>query len=137
MRRPLTFLSLALVLGAVSACGTVRPPPAITGDAWVVAIIAGAPAAASRPVTLRFQEDGRMGGQGPCNVYGGSWSRTGGRLVVGGIFSTMMACPPPVLLQERTMFQLLETARAHHVTPQGALVIEGGDGAQLMARRPG
>jgi len=137
MRPALPILSLALLLGAAPACATVPPPPAFTGEAWVVETIAGEPAAGRRPVTLRFEEGGRMGGQGPCNVYGGNWSITEGRLVVSSVFSTMMACPPPALPQERAMFQVLETARAHHVTPEGTLVIEGGDGAQLVARRPG
>jgi uncharacterized membrane protein/membrane-bound inhibitor of C-type lysozyme len=43
----------------------------LVGAPWTVTEIAGQPAAGLRPVTLRFEEGGRSGGQGPCNTYGG------------------------------------------------------------------
>lgn len=131
--------SRALRLGASADLGLLllareARPATLAGPAWIVASIAGAVPAGRRPVTLRFEEGGRMGGQGPCNSYGGQWSLDGGRLSVRGVFSTMMACPEPAMTQERALFRILETARAWSIGEQGGLSIEG-EGGTLTARR--
>ena len=106
----------------------------LTGPEWTIAEIGGQPAAGRAPVTLRFEEGGRTGGQGPCNVYGGEWRLDGERLVFGRMFSTMMACPEPAMSQEQALHRLLQTARAWRIGEQGELVIEG-EGGAIVARR--
>lgn len=106
----------------------------LTGAEWTVTEIAGQPAAGLRPVTLRFADPDRTGGQGPCNTVGGDWRLIGECLAFGRLFSTMMACPEPAMTQGRALFRILETARASRIGEEGDLVIEGEAGA-LVARR--
>ncbi len=115
-------------------CGG-TPEARLLGPAWTIASIAGAAPAGDHPVTLAFQADGRMGGRGPCNTYGGGWSIRDWSLATTAIFSTMMACPEPAMTQERALFDILGKPRAHRIREDGALVIEGPDGAELVARR--
>ncbi len=44
------------------------------------------------PVTLEFRDGGALGGSGGCNLYGGSYERTGLRITIGQVFSTLMYC---------------------------------------------
>jgi heat shock protein HslJ/uncharacterized lipoprotein YbaY len=106
----------------------------LTGADWTIAEINGQPAAGRAPVTLRFEEGGRAGGQGPCNVYGGEWRLEGERLTFGRMFSTMMACPEPAMSQEQALHRLFGTVRGWRIGEQGELVIEG-EGGSLVARR--
>jgi heat shock protein HslJ/uncharacterized lipoprotein YbaY len=106
----------------------------LTGPAWTIIEIAGRPAAGRAPVTLRFDENGRAGGQGPCNLYRGEWRLEGERLVFGRMVSTMMACPEPEMAQEQALHRLLQSVTAWRIGEQGELVIEG-EGGALVARR--
>jgi heat shock protein HslJ/uncharacterized lipoprotein YbaY len=106
----------------------------LTGPEWTIAEIAGRPAAGRAPVTLRFEENGRTGGQGPCNVFGGDWRLDGERLAFGRMFSTMMACPEPAMSQEQALHRLLRSVTAWRIGERGELVIEG-EGGALVARR--
>jgi heat shock protein HslJ len=107
----------------------------VTGPEWRIVEIAGEPAAGDRPATLRFEENGRMGGRAPCNTtYGGDWRLDGERLVFGRLFSTMMACPEPAMSQEQALFRILGSARDWRIGEQGDLVIEG-EGGAVVARR--
>jgi heat shock protein HslJ len=106
----------------------------LTGAAWTLAEIAGAKAAGEKPVTLHFEEGGQLAGQGACNRFGGAWRLDGERLVIGRMFSTMMACAEPAMAQDMALFRLLETARAWRIGEQGELVIEG-EGGRVVGRR--
>jgi heat shock protein HslJ len=53
-----------------------------------------APAASSRPVTVRF-EAGRVSGFSGCNNFMGSYKVDGDRVILGQLAGTMMACPEP------------------------------------------
>jgi heat shock protein HslJ/uncharacterized lipoprotein YbaY len=106
----------------------------LTGPEWTIAEIAGQPAAGRAPVTLRFEEGGRDGGQGPCNVFGGDWRLDGERRVFGRMVSTMMACPEPAMSQEQALHRLLRSVTVWRIGEQGELVIEG-EGGALVARR--
>ena len=52
-------------------------------------------------VTVRF-EGGRLHGFSGCNQFIGSYTREGGRLLLGPVGGTMMACPPPAMSLERS-----------------------------------
>lgn len=62
-------------------------------------------------ITLNIHEDGKLGGNSGCNVYGGSYSTVEGELSINGIISTMMACEKPSMQFEQTFFRTLEGAK--------------------------
>ncbi|MFQ3623694.1 MAG: META domain-containing protein, partial [Acetobacteraceae bacterium] len=118
----------------VSGCGS-SPEGRLIGAAWTVESIAGEASAGRRPVTIEFRAGGRLGGQGPCNVYLGGWAMPEGRLRIDRVASTMMMCPEPMMAQERRLHGILQSVREVRFGEDGSLVIEGGDGASLVARR--
>lgn len=120
--------------GAVSGCGS-TPEDRLIGATWMVERIAGEPSAGRRPVTIAFHADGRLGGQGPCNLFLGGWAMPEGRLRIDRVASTMMVCPEPRMAQERRLHGILQSVRDVRFGEDGSLVIEGGDGATLVARR--
>jgi len=61
-------------------------------------------------ITINIHADGKLGGRSGCNVYGGSYSVENGKLKIGDIISTMMACEEPSMQFEQTFFRTLEGA---------------------------
>ena len=73
-------------------------------------------------ITLNIHEDGKLGGNSGCNVYGGSHSKVEGELSISGIISTMMACEEPSMQFEQTFFRTLEGAKKFELS-HGKLTI--------------
>ena len=114
MRHPLLLLSLALALGACApAIAQPRVPSANTINAtsldgyhWQLAQasdragqrIGALFVRADKPLQLDFA-DGRVHVVNGCNAMGGSYRIAKGRLIVGPMMHTMMACPDAALNQ--------------------------------------
>lgn len=56
------------------------------------------------PITLTFEEDGRIGGSGGCNSYGGTYQLDGQSLTMGQIQSTLMACADAAVTQQESAY---------------------------------
>ena len=66
---------------------------------------------AGTTVTLKFGEDGRVGGSTGCNTYGGTYDVRGDAISIGRLISTKRAClDPNANEQERRFLTALETA---------------------------
>ncbi len=87
-------------------CRVAAAPAASVGlenGPWRLAELAGAPLPAwqaQNPVTVSF-EAGRVHGFSGCNQFMGSYTLDDGRLVLGMLGGTMMACPGPAMALER------------------------------------
>jgi len=55
-------------------------------------------------VTATFETDGRFGGSGGCNSYGGTWTLDGQSLTLGEVVSTLMACADNAAMQQETAY---------------------------------
>jgi uncharacterized lipoprotein YbaY/heat shock protein HslJ len=87
-------------------------------------------------VTLNFDEAGGMGGSSGCNLMGGRATETGDRLTLGEIISTMRACAPAIMDQERRYFDALAATERYVIDPQGFLLLYAGDKAAPSRFRP-
>ncbi len=95
--------TLALLIGAAALTSgaaqaqTGGLPAALVGPTWTLTALQG-PAQdlqdlSSVGVTLRFGDDGRAGGQGPCNGYSATaQASAGSALTFGPVLSTKRAC---------------------------------------------
>ena len=61
-------------------------------------------------ITMNIRPDGKLGGNSGCNVYGGSYSFDKGKLKIGSLISTMMACEEPSMQFEHNFSQTLQSA---------------------------
>jgi heat shock protein HslJ len=120
--------------GVLSGCGG-EPASLLLGPEWVVESIDGNPVTAGSRVTIAFLDEGRVAGLASCNRYLASYELTGEGLSMDGGASTMMACAPALMEQERRFLDALGAVRRFEIAPDGALVLVAGDQPKLTGRR--
>ncbi|MFU8777300.1 MAG: META domain-containing protein [Roseovarius sp.] len=118
-------------------CGG-APEDLLKGPAWQVTALGDAPLIEPERLTLNFITPGRVAGSTGCNRLVGGYTLTGEGLQFGAIGSTMMACPDPLMDQERHMLDALEQVTRFDFAEDGALHLIGGasDSVLIEARQP-
>lgn len=82
-------------------------------------------------ISIQFDEQGLYGNSG-CNQFSGSYTSDGGTLdVAEPMASTMMACPDPLMMQERDFFAALGRV-ASYTIDENQLTLTDADGSALM-----
>ena len=77
--------------------------------------------------------DGSVGGSGGCNSIGGSAKISGDRIRFGQLVSTMMACTPAAMNQERKFLDALKDVRSWRIDgPRQKLILSDGRGRPVM-----
>lgn len=110
----------------------------LPGGEWVVEDISRSGIIDNSRVTLIFAADGQLGGRATCNGFGTRFAVNGERIAIDPrTISTMMACAPALMNQERKFLDTLPKLTGWRIDETGALLLEGGDGASLKARRDG
>jgi heat shock protein HslJ len=125
------------IVTACAANGSDAPPPLaeLVGTSWRAVTIDGQPVAGGVSSTLTFLADGRVAGSGGCNRYAGEMRSREGRLQLGPLASTMMACPPERMEQEQRF--LTAVGGTERVRRDGAfLVLDGPEGTQPTRLTP-
>jgi heat shock protein HslJ len=112
----------------------VADTPSFEGRWQVLSVGETAVEGTRRPVTLVLNAGGRLGGDGPCNTYGASYSTSGPEFRVGHALSTMMACEPPIMTLERRYFDLLSKVTTWQ-REGDRLTLASPDGERVLARR--
>lgn len=102
---------------------------------WRVEDIAGAGVIDNSPATLLFSKDFRLSGNASCNRLIASYTVNGNKLTISPAGTTMMACPPALMDQERKLIDLLSTVTHYSIDPTGALTLTSASGKQIVARR--
>lgn len=122
-----------ILVGCTTADGNGEPTlDELLGTSWRVETLAGRPAAEGVESTLSFAEPGRVQGLGGCNRYAGPLRVEDGRLRVGPLVATRMACPPPRMEQEQLFLDLLE--RGRRFRREGATLLLESDGEAEPSR---
>jgi heat shock protein HslJ/membrane-bound inhibitor of C-type lysozyme len=128
---------LALDGRVLRGCGG-DPADLLTGATWQVTALGGATLIEPERLSLNFLDAGRVAGSSGCNRIIGGFTLTGEGLQFGPMASTMMACPDPLMEQERRMLDALEQVAAFDVGADGTLRLLGDDHrtALIEATRP-
>lgn len=136
MRLP-AILAVLLTLLPAAALGCEatggRPgssPASMVGTAWTCVEIEGVEVPAADAPTLRFDDDGRIGGSGGVNRYGAEIRRTGSSIEIAPIVSTKMAAEPARMELESRYFEALRSA-TRLVRSGGSLELFAGNRAVL------
>jgi len=111
----LVALGLAVALGG---CRTAGPESehgaALAGTSWVAEDIDGRAVLGGVQSTLVFDAAQRISGRAACNQYFGTVERgEGARLQLKPAGTTRMACPEPVMDQERRFLEVLGTVASY------------------------
>jgi heat shock protein HslJ len=113
--------ALLLATVALAGCNGGNPTGSTTldqliGPTWRLTTIAGQPALAGTTVTAVFSTESRVAGSAGCNSYFGRAQAETGKLSIGPLGSTLMACyPDGVMTQEHSYLRTLETATRFEV----------------------
>ena len=115
MKRRLAALGLAVVLGGCSTAGpAASTSPSLAGTSWVAEDIDGRGVLGGAQSTLVFDAAQRISGRAACNQYFGTVERgEGARLQLKPAGTTRMACPEPVMDQERRFLEALGTVASY------------------------
>jgi len=114
------------------------PVDLLTGGVWQITALGDAALVEPERLSLNFLDAGRVAGSGGCNRIVGGFSLTGEGLHFGPMASTMMACPDPLMEQERRMLDALEQVMAFDVDTRGHLLLMAEDRRTVLieAARP-
>jgi heat shock protein HslJ len=123
------------ILSACTQAGNGAAAADLTGVGWKITDIAGRSLLVGSTATLQFDNEGRAGGNSSCNSYGVGYQISGRRITFEQPFSTMMACEPALMEQERALFELLPQIRNFDIGHDGALVLIAEDGRTIIGRR--
>ncbi|RXV58931.1 hypothetical protein C6W92_16005 [Roseovarius sp. A46] len=128
---------LALGDRELRGCGG-DPADLLTGGAWQITALGDAALIEPERLSLNFLDAGRVAGSGGCNRIAGGFSLSGEGLHFGPMASTMMACPEPLMEQERRMLDALEQVMAFDVDTRGRLRLLAEDRQTVLieAARP-
>ena len=107
----------------------------LLGQEWVIEDIAGAGVVDNSHATLQFLPNGRLAGSATCNRILGSYETQATKLRIQPAGTTMMACPPALMNQERKLLDLLPAVASYRIDKTGALVLSTADGKTILARR--
>lgn len=125
--RRVSVMIAAVVLTTTVAAGQESMTREQLAGEWVAELVAGEPVVEGTRVTMQF-EDGRVFGSGGCNRFQGGYTIEEGELVIGNLASTMMACPEPIMEQERRFHESVGEA-AEIRLEEGKLVFQDEEGA--------
>jgi heat shock protein HslJ len=120
---------------AADRAPTDRGAATLEGGEWVVAEMDGRPLLEGSRITLVFA-DGQVSGLASCNQYVADWSRSSpSGIRVGSPRSTLRACAPAVMDQERRFLDLLEGLESLDMARSGELVLRTAEGNAVRALR--
>lgn len=113
------------------------PASLLTGAEWTITDIDGTPPIDGTETVIGFGPDARSYGSTGCNRFMGGYTLTGEGFSLEPLGVTMMACPDPLMDQERAVLDALEAVRRFDFDESGALLLIGGpeDAPVLTARR--
>lgn len=116
---------------------SVTEPGQLTNTAWRLTQLGEMPMDDDTPAYLQFDVDGKVYGNGGCNRLTGTFALQDGRLTIGPLATTRMACPEPANSLEISFLEALDqTSTAVRV--ESRLAFRNGDGrtlARFVARR--
>ena len=105
----------------------------LTG-AWRVATIDGAPPDGRAGVSLHFEPDGRLFGQGPCNRYHAGYRIEGDKVLFSSGATTRMFCGEEIMRAEQRFMASLSGGAVWRVAGD-SLTLAAENGAMITAIR--
>lgn len=106
-------------------------------DAPSLALLAeGAQVPTEVRITASFDDAGAIGGSSGCNTYGGSYTTDGDSMTIGGLFSTQIACQPPLDAIESAYLAALGNVNGYQISGDTLVLTTTGGALSFTAEQP-
>ncbi|QQV77986.1 META domain-containing protein [Sphingomonas aliaeris] len=129
------MLSACATTGSGSSSADTASVTALQAGEWRVENIAGAGVIDNSLATLLFGPEGRLSGNASCNRLIANYTVEGSRLTISPAGTTMMACPPALMDQERKLVDLIGMVTRYSIDRTGKLTLTSASGKSIVARR--
>lgn len=106
----------------------------LQGTTWQVEAIDGEPILEQSTITLEFRNDGHLVGIGSCNNFTGDYELEEEGLTFSQAVTTMKACAPGVLEQERRFLRSLTGIGWFDFDGEGELLLQGDNNRSIRAQ---
>jgi heat shock protein HslJ len=104
-----TILRPAVALAiAAAAMPAAADAPVLAGTTWQLAAMDNEEIAPDAGIGIAFGRDGRVGGSGGCNRFGGGFTQAGESVSFTPLMATRMMCPNGVSDREQAFLSALE-----------------------------
>lgn len=127
---PLSDASQTIMVRKVSGDGGTASET-MFGKDWKLDFIDGIDMLPEPRATFRVDENGRVGGKGPCNGYFANAKIDGTKLTIGQAGATMMACAPDLMKAEQGLFQAFAKVASYKLA-DGTLTMTDKDGKDVL-----
>lgn len=117
----------------LQGCGG-DPLRLLQGTIWEVEAIDGEAILEQSAITLEFRSDGRLVGLGSCNNFTGEYQLEEEGLTFSQAVTTMKACAPEVLEQERRFLRSLAGIGWFDFDGEGELLLQGDNNRSIRAK---
>jgi heat shock protein HslJ len=119
-RHHMRLFTLAVVIGLGASAPCIAQAD-LTGSTWLAEDIMGAGVIDRAQSTLQSLPDGRVAGSGGCNRFTGKGVIGGGKVEIGLLATTRMACPPALMDQEAKYLKALASSKRYELAPDGKM----------------
>ena len=113
--------TLTIAFLAALAASPAAAQADLVGSKWVAEDILGRGVVDRVQSTLQLLAGRQVAGSGGCNQFGGKGVFANGKIEIGDLVSTQMACPPAVLAQESSFMQALAASKRYEIGRDGLL----------------
>jgi heat shock protein HslJ len=121
---------LVLIVLLLAACSS-GSGEALTANLWMLSELNNQALLPDTAITAEFGEDGKVSGSSGCNNYNTTYEVSGNKITFGEQTAmTMMACPDPVMEQERAYLETLSIAATFEVV-EDELILYDTDGSAI------
>jgi len=131
MNKILVFAIGSVTILLLTACSTSGSNQDLTSKIWLLSDLNGEKPITGTAITAEFDKDGRVGGTSGCNNYSTTFTVDGNQLTFGDpVASTMMACPEPIMEQERDYMQTLAVTSTFEISNE-ELIFKDSNGNEV------
>lgn len=115
---------------------TLVPGTTLAGTSWALAEMNGRPPVASpKPITMQFNNEGRVAGAAGCNQYSATYVEDARKLLVGQAMSTKMACTQPGVMEQEAAFLKALASSITFSRDGDKLQVNTSDGGRLVFQK--
>lgn len=123
-------LTLAFLAGLAASSAIAQTD--LIGTTWIAEDIMGRGVVDRAQSTLQLLPEGRVAGSSGCNRFTGKGVVSAGKVEIGTLATTRMACPPALMDQEAKYLKALAVSRRYEIGGDGLMRFFDENGTAIL-----